>query len=71
MAQALGLRQTDVIERHINLALKTQGAVPIGFTVADEPELRHGGPSRPQAARFFANRRWYTAGDTNSRVSSS
>ena len=37
--QALGLGQTQVIEGHINLALKAQLAVPSGFAMAHQKNI--------------------------------
>ena len=41
LAQPLGLRVPEVIERDVDLALETLLAVPVGFAMADEDEVGH------------------------------
>jgi hypothetical protein len=41
LAQPLGLRVPEVIERDVDLALETLLAVPVGLAMADEDEVGH------------------------------
>ena len=41
LAQATRLLMTDSVERHIDLALKAQLTVPVGFAMTDQDEFGH------------------------------
>lgn len=64
--QSPGLAQADVVQGHIDLTLKTQRAVPVGFTMPNQQELSH---AVLQRAGRWAWRRRSTPADTKRSTS--